>query len=138
MMMQTNRTLLLAHGRRAAGTEWRTPEWLTPDWLTEAGAVLRPSGWLVHRTHTGAETIARVEEGGLSAAVLIADQAQIDGMSLLRIIRSIDGRLPCWLVVASPTRQVLEQALTLRAMSVISRPAEMDELVVALQKLALN
>ncbi len=100
--------------------------------------MLKPSGWLVHRTHTGAETIARVEEGGLSAAVLIADQSQIDSMSLLRIIRSIDARLPCWLVAESPTRQMLEQALTLRARSVISQPAEMDGLVVALQKLVMN
>lgn len=126
--MRIDRTLLLAHSRHAVGTGW----------LREAGTVLKPSGWLVHRTHTGAETIARVEEGGLSAAVLIADQTQIDGMSLLRIIRSIDVSLPCWLVAESPTRQMLEQALTLRVTSVISRPGEMNGLMTALQKLVLN
>ncbi len=128
MMMRTDRTLLLAHSRRAAGA----------DWLVEAGAAIKPEGWVLHRTHTGAETIARVEEGGLSAAVLIADQSQIDGMSLLRIIRSIDLHLPCWLVAESPTRQMLEQALTLRATSVISQPAEMDGLVITLERLLLN
>lgn len=127
-MTLTDRTLLLAHSRRAFG----------PCWLTDAGSALRPSGWQVHRTHTGTETIARVEQGGLSAAVLIADQCDIDGLSLVQIIRSIDTQLPCWLVTESPTRQTLQQALTLRVTSVISQPTEMDGLVVALQRLLLN
>ena len=127
-MTLTARTLLLAHSRRAFG----------PYWLTEAGSALRPSGWEVHRTRTGPETIARVEKGGLSAAVLIADQCDIDGLSLVQIIRSIDTQLPCWLVTASPTRQTLQQALTLRVTSVISQPAEMAGLVIALQRLVMN
>ena len=127
-MTLTNRTLLLAHSRRTFG----------PQWLTEAGSGLRPSGYQVHRTHTGVETIARVEQGGLSAAVLIADQCDIDGMSLVQIIRSIDAELPCWLVTESPTRQTLQQALTLRITSVISQPTEMDGLVIALQRLLMN
>ncbi len=127
-MTLTDRTLLLAHSRRAFG----------PGWLTEAGSALRPSGWQVHRTHTGTETIARVEQGGLSAAVLIADQCDIDGLSLVQIIRSIDTELPCWLVTESPTRQTLQQALTLRVTAVISQPTEMDGLVVALQRLLMN
>jgi len=127
-MTLTDRTLLLAHSRRAFG----------PYWLTEAGSALSPTGWRVHRTHTGADTIARVEEGGLSAAVLIADQCDIDGLSLVQIIRSIDSQLPCWLVTESPTRQTLQQALTLRVHSVISEPTEMDGLVIALQRLLMN
>ena len=123
--IQVDPTLLLAHSRRAVG----------PPWVGEAGTALRRRGWHVHRTHNGRETIARVEQGGLAAAVLVADQCDIDGMSLVTIIRSIDEQLPCWLVTESPTRQMLQQALTLRVTSVISKPTELDGLVIALQRL---
>lgn len=127
-MTVVDRTLLLAHSRRDFG----------PPWISQAGVTLTPQGWRVHRTHNRSDTIARVEEGGLAAAVLIADQCDIDGLSLVQIIRSIDEQLPCWLVTESPTRQTLQQALTLRVTSVISRPAELDGLVVALQRLLMN
>lgn len=127
-MTLTDPTLLLAHSRRDLG----------PPWIGEAGLALGSRGWRVHRTHTGTETIARVEEGGLAAAVLIADRCDIDGMSLVQIIRSIDTQLPCWLVTDAPTRQVLQQALTLKVTSVISRATELDNLVVALQHLLVK
>jgi len=127
-MTLTDPTVLLAYSRRDFG----------PPWIGEAGTALGSGEWRVHRTHTGRETIARVEQGGLAAAVLVADQCDIDGMSLVQIIRSIDEQLPCWLVTESPTRQVLQQALTLRVTSVISHPTEFDGLVIALQRLLVK
>jgi len=88
----------------------------------------------VCRTHTGQDTIARVERGGLSAAVVCGDASRIDGLSVLRIIRSIDNVLPCWLVTTRPSRQVLEAALALRVTSVIACPFEEQDLLGALRR----
>lgn len=103
-------------------------------WLGDVEQALRPAGYAVCRTHSAPATIQRVELGGLAAAVLVADDRRINALSLLRIIRSIDDALPCWLVTDAPTRQTLQVALSLRAMSVMSNTLARRELSVALMK----
>ncbi|MFQ5462169.1 MAG: hypothetical protein ACE5E5_06025 [Phycisphaerae bacterium] len=92
----------------------------------------------VCRTHTGKDTIARVEQGGLSAAVVCGDDVGMDGLSVLRIIRSIDDVLPCWLVTTRPSRQVLEAALALRVTSVITHPLDEEDLLGALRRVLMD
>ena len=109
-----------------------------PHWLGKVEAGLRPSGFVVCQTHSGPDTIRRVERGGLSGAVLIADGIQIDGLSILRVIRSIDAELPCWLVTREATRQLLEAALSLHVTSVMTQPVEVDRLTLALKRVLIN
>ncbi len=111
---------------------WRTGD--EPHWLRAVGQALSPVGLCVLRAQFGEETIRRVEGGGLAAAVVVADQTRSDGISLLRIIRSIDLKLPCWLVVPRTTRQVLEAALALQVTSVMTHPVEVDELALGLTR----
>lgn len=105
-----------------------------PDWLRAVGEALSSSGLCVARAQFGEETIRRVESGGLAAAVVVADQVRSDGISLLRIIRSIDVDLPCWLVLPRTTRQVLEAALALHVTSVMTHPVEVNELALGLTR----
>ena len=117
------RDVLLAHER--------VPQW---GWLGSLEDALRPAGYGVCRTHSGADTIERVERGGLAAAVLLGDGQRIEGLSLLRIIRSIDSALPCWLVMETPTRRTMQTAFSLRATSVMSYPVAREDLSLALMK----
>lgn len=110
----------------------------SPRWYDRIDAVLQPCGLELCRTHTRVETIARVELGGLAAAVLVADDRHIDGLSLLRTIRSIDAGLPCWLVTEDTTRHTLEAALALKVMSVITHPTGASELGLAIQRLMVD
>lgn len=71
----------------------------------------------------------------MAAAVLVADERDIDGLSLLRIIRGIDEVLPCWLVTEMATRQTLQMALSLRAMSVFVSPFDPGELWFAVRRI---
>lgn len=105
-----------------------------PTWLGDVDLALRSSGFVSCRAHSGPDTIKRVEQGGLAGAILIADQTRIHGLSLLRIIRSIDLELPCWLVTPEASRQVLEAALALHVTSVITYPVEVNELTLGLRK----
>lgn len=105
-----------------------------PRWVAEVEDRLRPTGLVVRRVFTGLDTIRRVEVGGLAAAVLVADGARIDGLSILRVIRTIDAGLPCWLVTGDTTRRILEEALALHVTSVMAPPVEADRLTMSLKK----
>jgi len=86
------------------------------------------------RMPTGPDVVKRVELGGLSAALLVTEQAVAEGLSLLRIIRSIDRHLPCWFITPIASRQILEAALALRVTSVMTYPVEVNELTLGLRK----
>lgn len=106
-----------------------------PGWLVDVDAVFRPVGLAVFQAHSGPDAIAWVERGGLAAAVLVGDRVRIDGLALLRIIRSIDAELPCCLVTDAPTRPLLEAALALRAKCVMDQPASAVELALTVRRL---
>jgi hypothetical protein len=103
-------------------------------WYGDIDEAFAPVGLLACRAHTGGEAVRCVEQGGLAGAVLVSDERHIDGLSILRIIRSIDDRLPCWLVADGLTRWTLQEALALRVASVIVASVAPDELAVTLRK----
>ena len=123
-----DRQVLIAHRRYAPG----------PLWVREVDTVLRTRGLSLFAAYSGPDAIRRVEHGGLAAAVLIADDPQVDVLSLVRIIRSIDHALPCWLVTADLRRQTLQAASSLRVTGVMGYPVRVEELTFALDKLLVN
>ncbi len=116
------RRILFAFGEHMVG----------PRWLGSIDAAFEPIGLTICPAHSGPETIRRVEEGGLSAAVVVEDQRAIDGLSLLRIIRSIDRALPCWLLTQDTRRTTLESALALQVTSVLASSIGPGELAATL------
>lgn len=115
--------VLLAH--RRFGDEIR--------WCDELESTLRRARLSFFRAHSGREVVRRVERGGLAAAVLVGDEREIDGLSILRIVRSIDAALPCWLVMRRMSRHTLQTAFSLRVSSVIHYASGADDLSVALR-----
>jgi len=124
IQLDSSREVLFSHDVLGRGTRW----------LFEIEDRLRPTGLVVSRADTGQETFRRVERGGLAAAVLIADAVGIDGLSILRVIRTIDQGLPCWLVTGDTTRRTLEAALSLGVTSVMSPPVEVERLTLSLKR----
>jgi CheY-like chemotaxis protein len=116
------RRILFAFGEQVVG----------PRWLGNIDAAFEPTGLVICPAHSGPETIRRIEEGGLSAAVVVEDQRSIDGLSLLRIIRSIDRVLPCWLLTEDTRRTTLETALALHVTSVLTSSIGPGELAATL------
>lgn len=132
----------LAYGQHEThGTEVLVSCVATPapaSWVQVVDDLLRPDGFLVWRAWSEDAAIERVERGGLAAAVLAGTEQGRDAISLLRIIRSIDRALPCWLVTTDATRQTLEAALDLRAVSVIHGPVEPHSLTVTLKRTLMD
>jgi hypothetical protein len=122
------RRVLLAH------QQWP----LDRRWYADIDEAFAPAGLLACRVHNRVEAVQRIEQGGLSGAVLVSDERCIEGLSLLRIIRSIDAELPCWLVAEGPSRWTLQEALALKVASVIAPSIGAMELTVALRKRLMN
>ncbi len=119
------RELLLAHRRTS----------IRPGWFDALDTVLSPGSLALCPAYTAPDTIRRVEQGGIAAALLVADDEAIDPLSLLRIIRSIDASLPCCLVTTDATRSTLQNAFFLNAMSVVTHAASVDEMTLVLRRL---
>jgi DNA-binding NtrC family response regulator len=113
-LTDTRSRVLLGH-ERSGGASWES------ELLTR----LDPTGVLVQHAFTTSDVVRVVETGTVHLA-LVSDAPRIDGLSVLRMIRTIDGSLPCVLVAAGPDRRWLEQALALRADSVFSPPIDLE------------
>ncbi len=113
--IDNRRTVLVSHGGDGGG----------PEWLNRLDGLFGPSGLSVCRAMAGPATIQRVEQGGLAGAIVIEDEPRTDALTLLRIIRSIDVVLPCWLVTRQATRRTLEAALALSVAGVMTPPVDL-------------
>lgn len=120
--------VLIAFAERQAGVAW----------VQTVDDALRPEGFVIWKEHSTRGAIQRVESGEVKAAVLSNDPMGFDGLSVLRIIRSIDQALPCWLVTGESDRRTLETALSMRAISVLSHPVNGSELTIALKRAVLG
>lgn len=103
-------------------------------WVEEMGSRLSPSGFCVDRAGSMPETVARIERGGVAAAVLVDDAQSIDALTLLRIIRSVDQSIPCWLVAEQLSRALLQTAWTLNAASVLKYPVDAIDVALTVLK----
>jgi len=84
----------------------------------------------VQRAYTGRQAVEVVDGGGVDVVVLGGDRPPMEGLSVLRIIRSIRADLPCVMVLAEVSTRSLQQALELGAYSVVRQPVD----VLALQR----
>lgn len=103
------------------------PDLEGPGWHDHVDSRLRGAGLWLHRFSSSRGAIERVELGGLAGAVLFAGAGDAEGLTLLRIIRSIDQRLPCWVVTPASSRRVWQAAFDLRVTGVMTRPVEPAE-----------
>jgi DNA-binding response OmpR family regulator len=98
------------------------------DWVRSLSVYLEPRSVQVERVFTGRDAIGLVERGGIDAAILSSELPAMDGLSVLRIIRSLDSRLPCVMIVGDASKRTLQQALELQAYSVLIRPVDVAAL----------
>ncbi len=82
----------------------------------------------VDRVHTGREAVSLVERGGVDAAILSEDLPRMDGLGVLRMVRSVDSSLPCVMLATDVSPRTLQQALTLGAFSVVTEPVDLSTL----------
>jgi len=107
---------------------------MVPSWVNEVHGRLRLAGLSVYRAYPGLDCIERLQRGGVAAAVLWAEADPGDGLGMLRMIRSVDLNLPCWLVLEDATPGTLRAAFALRARSVMTQPVDVGALSFSLTR----
>jgi len=98
------------------------------EWVAGIAGFLEPRRVEVRQVFTGSEAIGLVERGGVDAAILSTELPRMAGWSVLRIIRSLDARLPCVMITDDASKRTLQQALDLRAYSVVTQPVDLAAL----------
>ena len=119
-----NRRVMLAR----PGSSWDR------QWLADVDAAFGSAGLVACRAYGGDETAQCVQSGGLAAAVFWTERQWGEGLTLIRIVRSISSDLPCWLVGDDASRWALQEAFALRVTSVLARCVEPGELTSMLQR----
>lgn len=86
--------------------------------------------------HTGEEALAAIAQGRPDAVILDIALPTIDGVEVLRRIRSTDMTLPVIIVSGQGTPQQLDEARSLGVTDVITKPAILSHFTDALGRIA--
>lgn len=114
------------------------PATVLAPWIQDVDDRLRPDGLFVRHAHSTSEAVSSIEHRQPRAVVVTSDRKRFDGLSLLRIIRSRNANLPCWLVTEDTNRRLLEIALAMHVVSVLHHPVNSVELSIALKRVLLG
>ena len=91
--------------------------------------VLPRAGFQVEGLRDPTRVIDALKTGRFDAVVSDVRMPNVDGVQLLRAIRAVDQVMPVVLMSGQPTVEAAIQAIELKAMRLIKKPFEVDELV---------
>lgn len=92
-------------------------------------AVLKRAGFTVEGLGDPTLVVGRLKEGRFDAVVSDVRMPKVDGVQLLRAIRSVDAQMPVVLMSGQPTLEAAMQAIEHRALRMLQKPFEVDVLV---------
>ena len=84
--------------------------------------IVEPEGYRTLLASSGEEAIDIVREEPVHLALLDVQMPTLTGLETLELVRQINAMLPCVLVTAEATDQLIRQALRAKAYSVIAKP----------------
>jgi EAL domain-containing protein (putative c-di-GMP-specific phosphodiesterase class I) len=105
-----------------------------PAVLRALGRVLKSRGYVVSTTSSGPEAVQLVTKTDFDVILSDIAMPEMDGITLLREIRSHDLHVPVILVTGEPTVDTAVQALEYGAMHYLTKPVPVEALEAALDK----
>jgi CheY-like chemotaxis protein len=84
--------------------------------------IVEPEGYRTLLASCGEEAIDIVREEPVHLVLLDMQMPTLTGLETLQLVREINAMLPCVLVTAEATEQLIRQALRAKAYSVIAKP----------------
>ena len=85
-------------------------------------SIIEPQGYRTVLAGSGEEALDIVRETPVHLAVLDVHLPRLTGLETLELVHQINAMLPCILVTADATAELVRQALRARAYSVIPKP----------------
>lgn len=101
--------------------------------LRVCSAVLRHAGFTVEALSDPTRVLERLKAGRFDAVVSDVRMPQVDGVQLLKAIRSHDAAIPVLLMTGQPTIEAAIQAIEHRALRMLQKPFEVDVLIDAVR-----
>jgi CheY-like chemotaxis protein len=84
--------------------------------------IVEPEGFRTFLASSGEEALEIQREEAIHLALLDMQMPRLTGLETLELMRQINALLPCILVTADATEELMRQAFRARAYSVIPKP----------------
>ena len=84
--------------------------------------IVEPAGFRATLASSGEEALDIVREEPVHLALLDMHMPRLSGLETLQLVHQINAVLPCILVTADATEELMRQAFNVRAYSVIPKP----------------
>jgi len=84
--------------------------------------IVEPKGYRTYLASNGEEAIEILRDQQVHLAVFDVHMPRLTGLETLQIAHTINALLPCILVTADANQEILRQAFTVRAYSVLPKP----------------
>ena len=91
--------------------------------------IVEPEGYRTYLASSGEEAVDIVREQKVHLALLDVHMPRLTGLETVELVHQINDLLPCILVTADATQDLMRQAITVRAYSVIPKPVSKNVLL---------
>ncbi len=91
--------------------------------------IVEPAGYRTLMAASGEEAVDIVRENDVHLALLDVHMPRLTGLETVELVHQIKSCLPCILVTANASEDVMRQAFTVRAYSVIPKPVSKSVLL---------
>ena len=85
-------------------------------------SIMEPEGFRTLLASSGEEAVEIVQEESVHLLLLDMHMPRLTGLETMQLVRQINAMLPCILVTADATEQLMRQAQQAQAYSVIPKP----------------
>ncbi len=91
--------------------------------------IVEPEGYRTLLASSGEEALDIVRQERVHLALLDVHMPRLTGLETMQLVHQINDVLPCILVTANATEDLMRQAFTVRAYSVIPKPVSKNVLL---------
>lgn len=91
--------------------------------------IVEPEGYRAILASSGEEALEIVQGEVIHLALFDVQMPRLTGLEVVQLVHQINDLLPCILVTANATQEVIQQAFQVRAYSVIPKPVSKNMLL---------
>ncbi len=91
--------------------------------------IVEPEGYRTVLASSGEEALEIVQGEEIHLALFDVQMPRLTGLEAVQLVHQINALLPCILVTANATQEVMQQAFQVRAYSVIPKPVSKNMLL---------
>jgi CheY-like chemotaxis protein len=91
--------------------------------------IVEPEGYRAHLVSSGEEALEIIQEEPIHLALFDLQMPRMTGLETVQLVHQIKAFLPCILITANATQEIIRQAFQVRVYSVIPKPVSRNILL---------